>query len=261
MKTLPAYVQERIDHGYTFNISDAVSEGWRLITKQPLLFVGAVVLYFIANIMSGMIPLVGSMVSYIIITPCFVGGVILVCIKLDREEQITFNHFLEGFNHLQELAIAALLSLLLMAVSAIPMIMLIGVQFITLLMSNGDTGAIENELMGINFGLVMLSSLIVLYAAVALGWVYHFVLVYNLQAWDAIVASFKLVNKQVLWLVLFYILVGIIVFLGILALGVGMLFTYPLGLCIIYAAFKQASGYNPVDTPEDDDILSHLIDG
>lgn len=262
MSQIPAHLQDRMDNGYSINISEAISEGWRLFTRQPILFVGAVVLFFIASMVAGFIPIIGSLAGSLILTPCFMGGIILVCLKLDRQQPITFNDFFEGFNHLKELVIAAVLTTLIIVGAAIPMGMLLGLQFFTLIAGGGaeDFEVIMEQFLAINIGLIFLLGLLVVYAVLATSWTYHLVLLYNMQAWDAIVTSFKLVNKQILMLLLLYIVLGLFMFFGLLALVVGILFAYPFVLCSIYAAFKQASGFNPIEEDVlDDDITAHLV--
>jgi len=81
-----------------------------------------------------------------------------------------------------------------------------------------------------------------IYLAVAYSIGTLFILFYNLEFWDAMEWSRKIVSKQ--WFAFFGFII-VLFFLnlaGAIALGVGMLFTFPISYCAVYAAFAQITG-------------------
>lgn len=67
----------------------------------------------------------------------------------------------------------------------------------------------------------------------------------KLSALNAITWSIKLALKNVLWIVLFMFIVGLIVGAGALACGVGLLFTIPFGQCLSLGAYSEIVGLGP----------------
>lgn len=71
--------------------------------------------------------------------------------------------------------------------------------------------------------------------------------------------SRKVVGKNWFMIFLFLIVVGIIVAAGVLLMGIGLIFTLPLGLCSIYAAFEEIFGL-PEEGSSSEEILQ-IVEG
>ena len=71
-----------------------------------------------------------------------------------------------------------------------------------------------------------------------------FIVFGKMEFWDAMETSRRLIHKEWFSIFLFLILLGIFNLLGVLALGIGVLFTIPITYCAIYAAFEDIVGVN-----------------
>jgi uncharacterized membrane protein len=87
-----------------------------------------------------------------------------------------------------------------------------------------------------------------------------FVYFEELSAWDAIVASAKIVSKNIFMHLILGIVWAFIMLISVIPLGLGLLATVPAYFCSVYVAWRDITGYSTEDVADDDDILRHLID-
>jgi uncharacterized membrane protein len=73
----------------------------------------------------------------------------------------------------------------------------------------------------------------------------------NLNAIDAIKGSFSLVSKNFWIILVLVIIIGIFIGLGILALCIGILFTYPAWFSMIYIIYTKAMPIEKVNELEE----------
>jgi hypothetical protein len=71
-------------------------EGFRLFTSSFWTWVGIMVIYIIISMLINALPYVGSL-GHWLLTPVFMGGLMLGCAALDRGEPLRVAHLFEGF--------------------------------------------------------------------------------------------------------------------------------------------------------------------
>jgi hypothetical protein len=71
-------------------------EGWRLFTANFWTWIGIMIVYLIIVVMVSVIPLVGNFGQWLL-TPVFMGGLMLGCQAIDRGEPLRVAHLFEGF--------------------------------------------------------------------------------------------------------------------------------------------------------------------
>jgi len=73
-----------------------------------------------------------------------------------------------------------------------------------------------------------------------------FVIFGRMDFWESMVSSRRLVHRE--WFSIFglLLLLGLFNLLGLLALGVGILLTFPISCCVVYAAFDDIIGVEKV---------------
>ncbi len=81
-----------------------------------------------------------------------------------------------------------------------------------------------------------------IYFAVAYSFSLLFVVFLKMDFWPAMEASRKIISKNFWSFLGFFIILSLINILGILALGLGFLFTIPATYCMVYAAFESVVG-------------------
>jgi len=77
------------------------------------------------------------------------------------------------------------------------------------------------------------------YFAVSYTFSHFFVWFFQMEATEAIRLSRKTVSGNFGQVFLLFLILGAINFLGVLALGIGVLITMPLSFCVVYAAFDD----------------------
>jgi hypothetical protein len=71
-------------------------EGWRIFTSGFWTWIGIMIIYIIIVVLVSAIPLVGSFGQWLL-TPVFMGGLMLGCQAIDRREPLRVAHLFEGF--------------------------------------------------------------------------------------------------------------------------------------------------------------------
>jgi hypothetical protein len=89
-------------------------EGWRLFRRSPGMWVAIVLLYLVVTVLVSVVPYVGDLGTSLL-TPVFVGGMMIGCRALDRGEPLRISHLFEGFQaaHFVQLMIIGALNVAL----------------------------------------------------------------------------------------------------------------------------------------------------
>lgn len=204
---------------------------------------------------AGSIPFVGTLASRYLLVPVLTAGFYIVAHQLNKGERAEFgDHFL-GFQHLVRLALAGIAISLITTAALVPFLAVNSnlIHWSWELKGLTDSfdldGAIET-FPGFSTWTFLLF-LPMLYLAVAYSWTSQFIIFHNLNVWDAMEASRKLITKHWFVYLLFAITILIIGFGGLAGFLVGVFFTYPIMLCINYAAFADLTGLDSVEADEE----------
>jgi len=134
------------------------SEGWRLFTAAPLMWVAITVVGIALMVLIGMIPILGS-VATTVLGPVFAGGVLLGCRSLDEGGPLRLDHLFACFA--ERLMPLLVLGLLYLAGSAVIVIavgicLLLSVGFggLSALMSGDALTAGMAMLSGVGLGML-----------------------------------------------------------------------------------------------------------
>jgi uncharacterized membrane protein len=223
-----------LQNGYDVKISDYFSRGMALMQKNMGNFIGYTVVYILIAIVINFIPFLNIFISALI-SPCLIFGFYLVAQKVSTGKIPDFNHFFKGFG---KLVVINIIVSLLIVVIFLPLIFTMGFSFLGLA---NDPQALAAAMMG-NIAFFMISAVVALFVSVC--WVFssQIAVFHNMEAWQAMEASRKIVMKNWFMMFLFLFIVGLVAVAGILLLCVGLLFTIPLTYCMLYAAFEDIVG-------------------
>ena len=201
-ESIKTRLEELIQTGYTIEISQSISEGWELFKKKIGEYIGFTALFALITVTVGFIPILGAIGNILISAP-LAAGFYIVARKIIKNESFEFGSFFDGFQFFGPLVLASLI-----------MSIFIGIGMILLLIPG-------------------------IYLAVSYILTYQFVIFGKFEFWDAMEASRKLISKN--WFTFFglIILLGLINLLGVIALGIGLLFTIPLSYCTLHIVFSK----------------------
>lgn len=216
---------------YSIEIGDCISRGWALVKANLGIAIGTTLLVYVCMMAGGLIPFIGSLVSMAIQGP-LLGGLYWFFLKLIRGQQATVGDGFSGFSrNWVQLMLASIVSGLLAMMPMIPAF----VMFVVAMVS--AHGRQPSPGMLIVAGALFLVGIIpAIYLSVC--WIFTVPLVIDKQIefWPAMNLSRKVVHMH--WGSVFGLMFvgGLVAGLGILACGVGLLFTLP----IFFAAFTVA---------------------
>lgn len=198
--------QKLVNDGYEFNTNRYIKEGFELFKKNACGFIGFFTMVF--AVYFSFTYLVGNYGSILtnLLQPAINAGALLVANEIFKGNVPAFAKFFDGFRFY-------LVLLLLSIVSGI--LIVIGLIFLIV--------------PGI-------------YLGVSYSFAHLFVIFLGYDFWPAMELSRKIISLRWWDFFGFFVLLFLINLAGLLACGIGVLFTSPLTLCIIYIAFEDIIG-------------------
>ena len=220
---MSSFSSDLTNRDYEVKIGSYFGRGWEIFKAKAPLFVLFTLLLIVIQGVISLLPFPlgagggedapgGGILSFVysIVTPVLSAGYYFVAFQVARGRSTEFNDFFKGFNKFLPIFLTALISGLLT---------LVGLFFLIL--------------PGI-------------YLSVAYLFAQPLVIDKSVDFWQAMETSRKLVTKKwfsffALLLAIFFLNIG-----GFLLLGIGLLVTLPLSVCIVAAAYEDIVGLNSV---------------
>jgi len=225
-------------------LSPVMTNGWNAFRNFiPIAILGYLIVTII-NTIVGYIPFIGPIIS-ILIGGAMIGGEIILTLNIlyNRNPQIGDVFF--GFQQYGKWLVAYLLWLLVIIAGAIPAIIggvIIGVSAGIMGAGASFTGSISAAGPAvIALGSLLILATFVLIAFLTVRWMFVFYLVaedYN--PIDAFRRSAEITEGRRLQLFGISFVIGLIMMSGVIACGIGVLFTAPLGMCMMGALYLAA---------------------
>ncbi|MBE9136372.1 hypothetical protein IQ254_04005 [Nodosilinea sp. LEGE 07088] len=208
---------------YEVKIGDYFSRGWEIFKAKAPLFILFTLLLVLIQVVIAVLPFpIGSgggedspgggilNLAFNIISPVLTAGYYFVAFQIARGRDTDFNNFFQGFSKFLPIFLTALVSSILTI---------------------------------IGFALLILPGI---YLAVAYLFAQPLVIDKSADFWQAMETSRKLITKK--WFSFFGLLLLLFLLnvVGAILLGIGLLVTIPLSMCIITAAYEDIVGLNSV---------------
>jgi len=193
-------------NGYEVKIGELLREAFDIFKKNPGGYIGFFILTMLISGALGFIPLVGTLVNWVI-SPALSFGYVIVSRKIKYNEPYTFSNFFDGFHKFGPLFVGTLLAALMIILG-----------FICLVIPG-------------------------IYLAVCYSFASYFIW-YNMDNgyWDALEKCRKFITKR--WwqvFVLFLAILGVNI-LGVICLVVGLLVSIPVSIISIYVFYENTIG-------------------
>lgn len=202
-------VSDRIHNGYEFRFSEYISDGFRIFGQYAGGFIGYTVLYFLIAVgLSALTQQVSQFLSQLtslLLNP-FTAGYFIVASRIFRGEQVEFRHFFDFFSRYGQLLWAGVVSSILTVLAT----------FILIIPG--------------------------IYLAIAFSFISCFVVFGGVKAVDSLKLSQKIVHKNWWSFFGFLIVLALINVAGLIAIGIGVLVTYPASMAAIYVAYEDIIG-------------------
>lgn len=252
-------LEDALNHGYEFNPTSYFSKGFEYFKERAGEFIGYTIVYLIISMVIGMIPFIGSLISFVISGPLAVG-ILIFTHRMHTNQDLEFSNFFDGFKKFTPLFATYILQMAFYFVLALPLIFIIGMEFVQAA-ALGDvealmeTGEIVMDNAGILFGYVLLF----VYIGISFRWSLHLAYFHDYSPVNAIKTSFLLVNKNWFSHFLFILLAALAALGGFVALVIGIIVAIPVISIADYFGYAHVSGLGQQNNDEEmEDTLGQL---
>jgi uncharacterized membrane protein len=228
-RTLPA------GEGWTW-----IANGWGLFTRAPLMWIVSILLVFVAAIVIGLVPFIGS-IAFQILNATISAGFVVACRSLERGGEFELEHLFAGFK--TQFGNLVIVGLLLLAGYIVIFLVFAGIAGFSILgailagHSQDAAQAILASAMTIVLGtLVALALMMPLLAA------YWFapalVVMHGLSPVAAMKASFFACFRNFVPFLVYSIVMMVFAILAVIPFGLGFFVWIPLAIASTYASYR-----------------------
>jgi hypothetical protein len=239
---------------YSVDIGGFLSRGWAIFSQNALGFLGFFILSAIISGVLNQIPFVGQ-IANIVISLVLPAGYFIVAFKIGRGQASEFGDFFKSFQNTYFLPVflASLVVTIFTTLLSLPFWIGGGLAlyepFRQVMVQSNDPDLAnlpELQIPGSVTGILLVLGIILLLPAIYLGIAYTFSipLIVDRKAsfWSAMETSRKLITRQWFPFFGFSIVLGLINLGGFLVCCIGLIFTVPLTICAIAAAYENIVG-------------------
>ncbi len=234
-------VEDSIRDGYDFDLGRAFSGGWRIFISAIGSFIGynliVFVIMIVVSIVLAFIPIVGQFGVNILVA-LFILGFPIVGNRINTNSNYDFESFFDGFKKMGGITLVVLLKLVLSLLIIIPMYFLLGWDILGTILK-GST--IEPEVFMSK--LVWFIPIVILsfYFYLTTRWAEWLAYFFDYNPMDALKKSIQLINKQIVFHILYIILFFVIFIAACLPFLLGLIFVVPLYQLVEYQLFEDAT--------------------
>ena len=257
---ISAQLETALSEKREFRFGEYISQGIDLFKKDPWSFMGyffVIFLIAIFGVIVWIIPILGTIAHLVALFIIGQGGY-LYAHKLANNQPVQFGDFFGGFKDWKTLARLSILVFGISLLCALPV-------YFYLFQRIGGMYAIEHpealqrnllaigqEGYGLGYYLLQIPNYVISPIMMLSP---LFVLFHGTTAREALHCSYTLAIKHIGWLILFNIVWGILIGLGILAFCIGMFAAASAYFCSIYTFFAEHTDLNKAS---EDNLLRHF---
>ncbi|MEZ4910504.1 MAG: hypothetical protein R2774_06550 [Saprospiraceae bacterium] len=235
-------INQAIQNGYSFKLWTYISRSLDTFQKIPLLYIGYTFIFLFTHIFSGLVPFVSILIGIVISYPLIMGYYLGTNLFLEHKSK-ELGNFFKGFDYVGPLALLYLVTLM---ITLVPFI--IFGYFVLQRYLSGDyfledfMSLISEALFSTKGALIVFSFLLLeMYLYLTTRWAPLLIVFYNYKPLDALITSFKMVNKNFFPHLLYILVIIVLSFIGIAAFIIGLVVTMPLIFIIDYFAFADVT--------------------
>ena len=243
---------------FDFKIQTYLERGFEICNRFAVGFIGFYFLFFLIVATVGNFGAAGEVVNRIFITPILFVGPYFVAHQISQNQSFNFDQFWLGLKEFFPLAMMAAIQ------GGVYLLILAPFLF-------SEQGEQVNKWMrewqADPTGMTAFPEVSAVYALLlipifffAVSWSYSsfFIIFRNLSPLESMSASLKMVSRKWMVIALFLLINGVIMFSGLLFFGIGVLYTFPISSCILYASW--ADWMNHYEKEEEEDRMKDFMD-
>lgn len=238
-----ATVNQKIENGYNFDFGKYITDGFEIFKKEWLLFS----LYGLVSSLLMMLSFLTVVGAFFWMFPLLLGYSV-AAEKVERGEQLEFKDFFGAFKNYDKHAMLTLCLFAFFIVLYIPIILFL--VFIEMNSGYGDANAV-----GAIAGIFMIFYYLIFYVGLffvqgSMIFAPYLIHYGGFSGVDAIKTSYKLFKKQMMMILLFVFVIGMLSAIGYFACLIGVFASMAAGTLMQYAMVKDIlmqSTYSEID--------------
>jgi uncharacterized membrane protein len=218
-----------------------IAEGFDLFKKSPWVWIGIVLIWLIISIALSLIPIVSLAVT--VLSPIFLGGLMLGCHALEQNERLRVEHLFAGFNTrpgplaaVGGLYLAGTLGIFL---AVVLLAMLFGGIGVLSMDGGADPGIAAGMGVGLLLVLILLGMLLFIPLIMAFWFAPALVVRHELPAFEAMRLSFVGCLRNVLPFLVYGIAMILLSIIAAIPLALGFLVLWPVLIGSVYAGYRD----------------------
>lgn len=223
-----------------------VTRGFWHFRQNPFAWIIAMVVWIVVAVVVSMIPFIGSL-AVSLVTPVILAGFVLGAQAQNQGQDFQVSHLFAGFSsHTGQLVLVGFLYLVGFIVIALTVMLVAGGALFTMMGGlEGGQSAPDSEALAamVGSGAFMLTMLLGLGLTIPLIMAYWFapalVAMEGMSAITAMKMSFVGCWKNMLPFLLYGLVTLVLLFLGMIPVGLGLLIVLPVVTASIYVSFKD----------------------
>lgn len=216
------------------------ADGWRLFMKNPVVWVLMTLIVGVIVVVLQFIPLLGALAVALVI-PVFMGGLIVTARYLRDERPVEVTTLFEGFRDRGRLTPLLILGAIMLGAQIVMMLagmLLMGGPMVAGAMMGGEVA----RMVGFGFG-AMFGSLVIVVLMLAIGAAMVFavplVMLRGEEPVAAILKSLQACLANLVPMLVFFIIYGVLAMIAAIPLFLGMLVLVPVATGAVYTAFTE----------------------
>jgi len=224
-----------------------LKSGFSFFKVSPLFWIINMIIMFILMVILGLIPVLGTIATSVL-NPVFMGGLMLGTYAIAKGNKMTVSHLFAGFSqHAGKLITVGVLYLLgiivVMLITAVIAYLTGGFDgFVTLMSAQVGQSPDPDQVLaaysslkvaGLFYFIMLFPLMFAIIFSPAL------VVFHDMKALEAMKLSFKGSVKNILPLIVWFILIMIFIILGVIPIGLGLLVVFPVIIASTFAAYKM----------------------
>jgi len=218
-----------IENGYEFKLSQYINDGFEIFKRNIGGFVGyyAIIIFIIVFLM------LLSLFQYGIanlLQPVLVAGLYIVANEIIQGRRTEFRTFFKGFDFFIQLALLGIVTSLIYTACSyfanLPTLISLG---------------LFSSLKPLSFIFMGVGYCALIYFSISYSFANMLIIFLNFQFWPAMEASRKIITKNFWSFLIFFLVIALINVLGAITF-IGIFFTAPATMCMIFCAFEDIVG-------------------
>jgi uncharacterized membrane protein len=217
-----------------------IGAGWKLFARSPIMWIIALVILFIIAVVMNFIPILGTL-AFQVLSPVFAAGLVVACRAIERGGEFELEHLFAGFKrNFGSLAVVGLIYVGVIIAFMLVFAIIFGFPMVGAFMSGNPeqaAAAMAENWMSMLLAMLVCAALFIPVLA-AYWFAPPLVVMHGMAPVAAMKASLMGCLRNIIPMIVWSIVMGVIMMIAVIPFGLGMLVAVPLLITSSYAAYR-----------------------